>query len=588
MGGLRTRAILLAGALGLTLVGLMATRSVRRDLASPRELHGAEHASSVECRRCHPSHYESWGRTFHRTMTQEAREGAVLGDFEEARFEYGGIDAAMRRTSDGGFEMRFLGPEGVLSRATVERVVGSRRIQQYLAREDDVYFRLPLAWDVEEGRWMHMNGAFLTPDPERREGVARIALHDYHRHVTRWNDNCVFCHNVAPDPGWDPRTERYRTEVAELGVACGACHGPGGEHARVNADPLRRYALHLGEQADPTIVNPARLAPERSAEVCGRCHGQRITEDVGRFLRHGDPFVPGDRLADYSRPLARDTPLEGEEGAFSARFWPDGTARLTAYEYQGLLASPCERGGMTCTSCHGMHEGDPRAQLRPSARGDGACTSCHQELASRTAARAHARHDEVRCVDCHMPRIVYGLVDAHRSHRVEVPEPARQALQGRPDACTLCHADQSLEWAARGYARLFEGAPATMTRTEAAHVDERAFGGDPIERAVALAALGRAEGLRADEDRARRLGLLLTAMAEDPYPALRRIAWRSARALASRPELDWAGYDPTGAATARRAWLERAWAHLDLTPPDAERVAALRAQARGVAIEIGE
>src|SRR4029079_17225105 len=109
-------------------------------------------------------------------------------------------------------------------------------------------------------RRIHMNGAFLTPDPERNG--AAIDLADYQRHVTRWNDNCVFCHNVAPNPGFDGA--RWNTEVAELGIACEACHGPAGEHARINRDPMRRYALHLSDAGDPTIVNPARLSPARS------------------------------------------------------------------------------------------------------------------------------------------------------------------------------------------------------------------------------------------------------------------------------------------------------------------------------------
>ncbi len=446
----RAWTLLLLPALAL---GAVEARAVRGDLARPRNLHGETYAPSGECQRCHPSHYASWARTFHRTMTQRADPSAVAGDFDDATFRYGGITAHMDRSADGAFEMTFRGREGALSRARVERTVGSRRIQQYLAREGDVYLRLPMAWNIDEGRWMHMNGAFLTPDPPPPAEGGHVSREDYYRHVTRWNDNCVFCHNVAPDPGWDERTQRWETEVAELGVACGACHGPGEEHIRRNRNPLRRYALHLSDAPDPTIVDPARLSPERSAAICGRCHGQRITGDVGRFLRVGDPFVPGDRLADYSRPLARDTPLRGDPEAFAARFWPDGTARLTAYEYQGLLRSPCARGGMTCTSCHGMHEGDPRGQLRPETTGDGACTGCHGELAAPAAAERHAGHRSVACADCHMPRIVYGLVRVHRSHRVESPVPSLD--ETRPDACTLCHADRSLAWAVDGAARLF-------------------------------------------------------------------------------------------------------------------------------------
>ncbi len=545
-------------------------RSVAADLGRRRDLHGAEHATSGACQRCHPSQFESWARTFHRTMTQDASESAVLGDFDDARLEYGGITAHMERADDGAHTLRFLDPAGrELDRVTVVRTVGSRRYQQYLAADGDVLFRLPVAWHVEEQRWFHMNGAFLTPDPPRDDRAA-VAWTDYNRHVTRWNDNCVFCHNVAPNPG--RRGERWDTEVAELGIACEACHGPADEHARINADPVRRYALHLSDEPDPTIVNPRRLSPARSAEVCGRCHGQRIAPAVARYLRGGDPFVPGDVLGDYSAPLARDTPLDGDRAAFADRFWPDGTARLTAYEYQGLLQSRCDE--LTCTSCHGMHEGDPRGQLRPDATGDGACTSCHD---ASLAERPHTGHaSRVACIDCHMPRVVYGVVEAHRSHRIERPVPRAD----RPGACALCHADRTDAWIAAGYGRLYGDAPpASAADWPRTHRD--AVAGDPIVRAVSVAALGRRGGLA---DRPRRVALLLDVMLEDPYPAVRHLAWRSLGDLAAVPD----GYVPEADRAARAAWVARARDALRPVALDRAALDALRAEAAQEAIFIGE
>ena len=287
-----------------------------------------------------------------------------------------------------------------------------------------------------------MTGAFLFSDPSQippampsaaagrpaasSAGATSIGT------SPRWNDNCVFCHNVAPNPARDPGSGRFATSVAELGVACEACHGPGAEHVARNGNPLRRWALQSSGGADPTIVNPSRLSPARAADLCGRCHGQRIADQIEPLLEHGDPFVPGDDLAIESAPLWRDTPLHGDGQAFSERFWDDGTPRLTAYEYQGLLQSPCTmRGPLTCTSCHGMHEGDPRGQIRARFGGrdvEHDVHGCHAALATPEAARLHAHHDPAgeggggRCVSCHMPRIVYGVLDVHRSHRIEVPD----------------------------------------------------------------------------------------------------------------------------------------------------------------------
>jgi predicted CXXCH cytochrome family protein len=515
------------------------------DLATPRDLHRVAYVGSAACRDCHLDHYASWKRTFHRTMTAEATPGFVQGDFGGATLTAAGVTARMDRGPDGRYRMTFSRPGQAPRVAIVDRTVGSHRYQQYLTRIGDSYWRLPVAWSVEDRRWFPMTSAFLfrDPDPAAAGGAppGRPVLGggDFDRHVTRWNDNCVFCHNVAPDPGRDPRTGRFATTVAELGIACEACHGPGAEHVARNADPVRRERLASTGQADPTIVNPSRLSPGRAADLCGRCHGQRLADDVGPFLAHGDPFVPGDDLALESAPLWRDTPLRGDPTAFAARFWADGTARLTAYEYQGLLQSPCAmRGPLTCLGCHGMHDGDPRGQIRARFAADpnGMCTGCHRALAAGPALAAHARHDPAgpgaRCVSCHMPRIVYGVLSVHLSHRIEVPDPARDAAAGRPDACTGCHVDRTAAWAQAAAARLWGGRrfPAGAPVPAGTAPAEALFAGEPVARAVAADALARAPVPDA-AGRDRRLGLLLAAMASDRYPAVREIAWRGLRRL---------------------------------------------------------
>jgi hypothetical protein len=640
--------VAVAGGWALALAALVGTvalvraerRAVAVDLATERDLHGQSYVGSAACRRCHEEHYRSWHRTFHRTMTQEVsarNPGAVLGDFSGKSYRHAGVDARMDRDPSGAFRMTFTAAgasPGVYAppvTAIVSRAIGSRRYQQYLTRIGDAEYRLPVAYHVEEKRWLHMNGAFLfaESDPLSRprervreradlasaaravtldafvDGLARLGGPAYARHVTRWNDNCVFCHNVAPNPGRDEAHGAFRTQVAEMGIACEACHGPGAVHARANADPVRRYVLHLGGRADPTIVNPSRLSPARAADLCGRCHGQRIADHVDRFLDHGDPFVPGDDLALWSAPLWQDTPMGAARAPFAPRFWADGTARLTAYEYQGLLQSPCtQRGTLTCTSCHGMHEGDPRGQLRPSAVTDGACTGCHRELAGLDARAHHSHHPTgagtaavaVTCVDCHMPRVVYGVLDVHRSHRIEVPDPARAAAYGRPDACTGCHADETPAWAAAAVQRWWgRAAPASSTDASALAAASGPLGkllaGDPIERAVAADALGRTGAPATPPALAVRSGLLLDAMANDDYPAVRHLAARAlGRLVPSLPALG--AYDPNeDRAEDRRAAVERVRASLppsSVTAPDPARVRRLRDAAVAVAIEIGE
>jgi predicted CXXCH cytochrome family protein len=586
--------------------------AVAREVGTPRALSETSYAGSNACRSCHPDHTESFRRTFHRTMTQDASQTSVLGNFDEGvSLDYFGVRAQMRRGPAGEFFMTFSAHSGAERwQARVERCVGSRRYQQYLARDGDVFFRLPVAWDIAEQRFIHMNGAFLTPDPVAPGPGASIQREDYNRHVTRWNDNCVFCHNVHPNPGLDARTGEFRTEVAELGIACEACHGPAADHVARNQSPLRRYLLQVGDYADPTIRNPARMSGARSAEVCGRCHGQRLTSDISRLLRDGDSFVPGEELARWSKPLWRDTTQNGEAGLFAARFWNDGTARLTAYEFQGYLQSPCTADAkFSCESCHAMHRGDPRGQMHPERTGNAMCTQCHERLAAAPALAAHAHHDPggtgAQCVSCHMPRIVYGLVTAHISHRIEVPDPAKQARDERPDACSLCHVDKPQPWAAEAIERWQgERAGGATARPEPIAqladdtlpaISRLLFAGDPIQRAVAAHALGARAAPGAPDEDARVARMLADVLSADAYPAVRAIALRSFRARLSiwRPNLLplLAAYSATLEPEPRSAVLAPLLAALGPGAPDEIGMATrgeLRSTADRVAIEIGE
>jgi hypothetical protein len=213
------------------------------------------------------------------------------------------------------------------------------------------------------------------------------------------------------------------------------------------------------------------------------------------------------------------------------------------------------------------------------------CTQCHAALAAPAALAQHAHHDPAgegaRCVGCHMPRIVYGVLDVHRSHRIDVPRPPAggasigAAADARPDACTLCHVG---------------GVPGGATGVGPLRA---LFAAEPVGRAVAADALGRAPPSHAD-DRARRVGALLAAMESDAYPAVRHLAWRGLRRLIAAGAAPGTGpaadYDPAADAPARARVVARLRRDLGAAArdPDPQAIAALVAAASNHALEIGE
>lgn len=499
------------------------------------------YVGSATCKTCHPDQHASWAATFHATMTQRPTAASVLGAFDGREVRHG--NDVVRPFRDGErFGMEVTTGAGT-RRAEVVLTVGSRRYQQYFERQErgdgDVIVRLPILWHVDLQRWLPLETVFLGPDAD---GLGH--------HAAEWNTNCVFCHNTGPRPGLlepDNRARgeagyRFDSHVAELGIACEACHGPGQAHAASAQNPLVRYA------GDPhAAFEPRQMDQERALAVCGQCHGARLPEPPRRateWFTTGPTYRPGERLADHVRPIRRDTPVRGgaDPELFSLRFWGDGTPRLTAYEYQGITASACHRGGaLTCQSCHAMHAGDPRGQLRPDLVGDAMCTQCHATIAADVPAHTHHAQGSAgsACVACHMPKIVYGVMDIHRSHRIDVPDPARDGAAGRPHACTLCHVDQNLAWAAQAMrrwwgdeyqepARRADEAPLPLGDAMA-----NLLAGDAAARAVLAKALGE-PGIHFAPDHAAALRVWLAATLGDGWPSVRHLARQSLLALEAR------------------------------------------------------
>lgn len=520
-----------AGAFVWSNTGARADREARaataaelaHDPAFPKTSPRGEYVGSAACAPCHAGEHASWHRSFHRTMTQAALGDAVVAP-PAGRLALDGAAWSFARDERGG-GFWAVAPDG--GRKRVLLATGSHHYQGYWTAGDaPTELRMfPFVWLVGERRWIPRRDAFLQPPDAPPQAV-------------RWNSNCVACHAVAGRPRQDEAKDRFATEVVELGVACEACHGPGGEHARKNADPAARYASHLAGE-DRSIVNPARLPRDRSNEVCGQCHAYAWPNDEDDFWANGyaTSFRPGD-------PLARSRTLltSGLDGVF----WSDGTVRVGGREHSGLQASKCRAA---CISCHAMHGDEPDDQLAAAAHGDGACAKCHRDVAARGAEHTHhaAGSPGAACYGCHMPKTSYALLGAMRSHRIDSP-----AVSGgdRPNACNLCHLDRSLAWTADWLARWYGEGEAAAGGAGEAGTAPAALGwllaGDAAQRAIVAAGSSAPEAIAASGSAWQ--PRLLAELLDDRYAAVRLVACRALHELPG-----WAN-----AACARDAVLSRA------------------------------
>ena len=570
----------------------------------PIEITADRYVSSQSCRACHPSQYASWHASYHRTMTQVATPESVAVSFDGVRVESGAMSLEQRGDQlwaefddpDGG--QTPLSPawpqtgsdpgadkdriKGVRPRRIKRQVVlttGShnQQIYWYATGHGRTLGQLPAIWLMDERRWIPRRAAVMHPP-----GQAAFS------ETGSWNGICVACHTTLGKPAFDTpfgsqpiAAQTVNTTAAEFGVACESCHGPADEHVRLNTNPQRRYALHLTKSADASIVDPARLDPRRSAQVCGQCHsfwefGDQAAERDANA--RGLPYRPGDDLR-ATRFIVQPTVNGGsatmqrfvadDPGFIRDMFWSDGMVRATGREYNALIDSPCyknatdDRHTLTCSSCHTMHTtGDDTRTLtewaddqlaplrggvvfglrngvqtavesRPPTENQRCMMRCHGPNDSGLTTHTGHRADSPGslCMNCHMPYTTYGLLKTIRSHQISNPSVKATLDTGRPNACNLCHLDKTLAWTA-DYLEKWYRTPKPPLGDDEQSVAASVLTllkGDAGQRAIVAQSMGWRPAQEASG--AGWMAPYLALMQQDAYDAVRHIATRSRATL---------------------------------------------------------
>jgi len=438
----------------------------------------ASYIGRTACAGCHAREDLLLRGTDHERAMQDATPATVLGDFSPSTFTKDGVSTRFFRRGEH-FMVRTDGPDGRPAEYEIAYVFGVDPLQQYLVRFGNGRLQaLPIAWDTRPRaaggqRWFH-----LYP----RETIkAGDPLHWTGR-FQNWNHMCAECHLTNARKGYDGATGTFTTTWSEMGVSCEACHGPGSIHADwarqarstsgLARPPDLGLAATLGDDdggfwlMDTAKGQAHRTLPRRSraeVETCARCHSRRFTlsEDV----------LPGRPLLDTHRPSLL-TPL---------LYQADGQILDEVFEYGSFLQSRMYANGVSCRDCH-----DPHSQSRL-APGNAVCAPCHLPARFDTPAHHHhaAQGPGTQCVDCHMPRRLYMVVDGRRDHGFRIPRPDLAAATGATNACNDCHADRPPEWAARAIAGWTSGAPRPAHWGEVLAAGRRHLAGAPA-RLLAL------------------------------------------------------------------------------------------------------
>lgn len=511
-----------------------------------------DYVTSDTCRSCHPGNYASWHASYHRTMTQVAHPENFAADMDGLELSYDNIDYRVKREAKAYFVSTK--PKGAPESAygkplEIVLLTGSHNLQIYWTETDDkregrTMGQFPFGYIIAEKKWAPVQHTFLIPPgPELVYSKGD------------WNDGCINCHTTQgrARPGGNGV---FDSKVSEFGISCEACHSGGREHVEINRNPLRRWMLHLTGGQDKTIANPGRMNGQAASLACGQCHSIwafKNPADTKIWDTQGSKFRPGNTDLDMrwvvqpkgtDHPAEREALMASDPHFYDKSFWGDGKIRVTGREFNGVLGSPCYKGGeFSCLSCHEMHPDKTDAaslklwartdQMKPKMESDQACLQCHQEM--KTTIPAHTHHAAgspgSSCYNCHMPHTTYGLLRAIRSHTVSSPNIEESTVHGRPNACNLCHLDKPLAWTAEYLEAWYGQKSPALSRDdrELSAAVQWILKGDAGQRAIIAWNMGWAPAQKAAGQDWLYPFLIFTL--NDPYAAVRFAAYKSLQTL---------------------------------------------------------
>lgn len=371
---------------------------------------GKNSQGSEACTRCHAEIGSSYQKTVMAGASGAASDGLITGQLDDK-------DSGVRYRvyqQDGRVWMSYErgGRDSIRGQRELLYFIGSgKKGRTYLFADESFLFETPINWYSQEHRW-NMTPAYT----DAREIPMNLPAFP----------SCLNCHTSAmqaPEPGSDSKFTGK--PFLHAGITCQRCHGAGEEHA----------------DGKGTIVNPAKLPPERRDAICMECHfeGTVAVEQPGK---HVYDFQPGERLSDYVHYFVVTDTQRQKPQALS--------------QFQALSLSQCRRQSgekMWCGSCHESHSEPAPAEKAAYYRGK--CLACHGEA---FAARHHPEKKD--CRPCHMPAlpskdVAHTEATDHRILRFPNAAPLPQ-LQVRGKLLASFPASEELLATPRDYALAWE------------------------------------------------------------------------------------------------------------------------------------
>lgn len=383
-----------------------------------------DYAGSESCKECHARFYELWAPSHHGKAMQPINSKFITENSypSSERIKVGPKWYKAIQTEKGVHVVEYDSKSGEQQKKyNAVWTLGGRNISYFLTPMDGGRLQtLPLAYDENRKEWYSTPASAMRHFPNNSGEEIDQELPWTHSLYT-FNTTCHSCHVSQLSNNFDLKSNTYHTTWKEAGINCETCHGPSQEHVRVCREAGKRNV-----PKDLKIIVTSTYTPDQHDWSCSSCHAKMNPLTAS--------YPPGEDFWQHFNLMT----LENSD------YYPDGRDLGENYTYTTWLQSKCaEKSDLHCVSCH---TSSGRYRFKGEKHMD-ACAKCHQEQANNF--EAHSHHPEakgVTCISCHMPKTEFARM-TRSDHSMRPPMPAATIEFGSPNACNVCHTDQSAQWA---------------------------------------------------------------------------------------------------------------------------------------------
>lgn len=378
------------------------------------------YAGSSSCRECHERFYQLWADSHHGLAMQGVDSSFIVSElkFESSTDEVKEytFTAIVRNDSLIMIEKK----DNHVEEYPAIHALGGKYIYYFLTPFDQGRLQvLPLAYDIKAGEWYNTPASAVRHfvDPLEDEEL------DWHNFAYTFNTSCHSCHISQLENNYDLHSGNYITTWKEAGINCETCHGPSQEHI----DIFRK--LKEGDEIpkDIGLVVTSTFTHEQHNSSCAPCHAKMRSLTLS--------YPPGEKFFDHFDLVTLEDP----------DFYPDGRDLGENYTMTTWHQSECAQSGrLDCIHCHTSSGRYRFANENP----NGACMPCHEDNVNNIS--EHSHHPEgtegIKCIACHMPKTTFARME-RSDHSMRPPMPAASIAFESPNACNICHVEESNEWA---------------------------------------------------------------------------------------------------------------------------------------------